>query len=268
MGFCASAVSFLLFVSNLMFAIIGVVLTGIGVYSALSHEDYYKFLATSDKITILQSGAFITIAVGVLLTLVYLIGCCGACMKNPCMLYTFSFLLSLIILAEIGMGIGLFMFKGKASEIIRSLMDDSQKQYNSNASNATDPIVVVGWNEIQYYFECCGVVNGYEDWKPRENTTSSDKFVPVSCCNKTAEAAKDNACPAMVKANPVLMKPSEYTPFTSGCFPTFEKFITENVTIVGGAAIGLAFLQILSIVVACCFAKNEKDGDYDSVSAI
>ena len=267
MGFCASAISFLLFVSNLMFAMIGIILTGIGVYSALHHEDYYKFLATSDKITILQSGAFITIAVGVLLTLVYLIGCFGACMKNPCMLYTFSFLLSLIILAEIGMGIGLFMFKGKASEIIKSLMDDSQKQYNPNASNATDPIVVVGWNEIQYYFECCGV-NGYDDWKPSENTTSSDKFVPVSCCNKTAEAARDNACPAMMKAKPDLMKPTEFTPFTSGCFPTFEKFITENVTIVGGAAIGLAFLQILSIVIACCFAKNEKNGDYDSVNAI
>ena len=268
MGFCASAISFLLFVSNLMFAMIGIILTGIGVYSALHHEDYYKFLATSDKITILQSGAFITIAVGVLLTLVYLIGCFGACMKNPCMLYTFSFLLSLIILAEIGMGIGLFMFKGKASEIIKSLMVDSQKQYNSN--NATDPIVVIGWNEIQYYFECCGVDN-YDDWrpwKPLDNTTSADEFVPFSCCNKTAEAARDNACPAMMKAKPDLMKPTEFIPFSSGCFLTFEKFVTENVTIVGGAAIGLAFLQILSIVVACCFAKNEKNGDYDSVKAI
>ena len=264
MGFCASAVSFLLFVSNLMFAIIGVVLTGIGVYSALHHEDYYKFLATSDKITILQSGAFITIAVGVLLTLVYLIGCCGACMKNPCMLYAFSFLLSLIILAEIGMGIGLFMFKGKASEIIKSLMVDSQTQYSSNA---TDPIVVIGWNEIQYYFECCGVEK-YDDWKPLDKTTSSDEFLPVSCCNKTAEAARDNACPAMMKASPELKKPTEFIHFSSGCFQTFEKFVTENVTIVGGAAIGLAFLQILSIVVACCFAKNEKNGEYDSVNAI
>ena len=224
MGFCASAVSFLLFVSNLMFAIIGVVLTGIGVFSAFSHDDYYKFLATSDKITILQSGAFITIAVGVLLTLVYLIGCCGACMKNPCMLYAFSFLLSLIILAEIGMGIGLFMFKGKASEeIIRSLMDDSQKQYNSNASNATDPIVVIGWNEIQYYFECCGVekYDDWKPWKPLDNTTSSDEFLPVSCCNKTAEAARDNACPAMMKASPELKKPTEFIRFSSGCFPAF-----------------------------------------------
>ena len=253
MGFCDSILSFLLFFNNLIFAIIGIAITGLGVYNAVGLEAYYKFLGTSDEINILDSAGFIMIAVGVLLTVVYLIGCCGACTKNPCMLYTFSILLSLIILAEIGFGIALFMFGDKASGIIKTVMKESQEKFNSNTN---DTIVVIGWNEIQTNFKCCGV-DEYEDWK--NHTTSADAFVPVSCCNKTS------GCPTMRKDKPFLMKPDGDV-FTVGCLMTLQKFVTENVKILGGAAVGLAFFHALSIVVACCFAKKEKD--YDPVNAM
>lgn len=43
--------------------------------------------------------------------------------------------------------------------------------------------------------------------------------------------------------------------YTEGCLTKFETFVKDNVFIIGGVGIGLAFVQIVGILFAFCLAR-------------
>ena len=240
MGFCSESIGFLLFFSNLIFSLVGLVLIGVGFWVKSDLKDYTDFLKTSEDLQMLEQGGYMLIGVGCFITLVYVIGCVGACTKNPCVLYSFASALILLFIVEVGISVSLFMFSGEAKEEIDTFMKDSMAIYNKGELPNGNAIKE-GWDTIQKQFECCGF-DGYEDWGPILNDTN--KIAPKSCCENPG------LCIMSITPSKVYKK---------GCGKMFEEWLEKYVTLAGGIIIGIAVLQLFSIVVAFVFARQKKN---------
>ena len=241
MGFCSESLSFFLFMTNLIFSLIGLALIGMGVYVINDLKPYTDFLQTGEDIKMLHQAGYMLIGVGCFITLVYVIGFVGACTQNPCILYSFATALCLLVVAEIGISISLFMFSGEAKGVIDKFMNESMVIYDKQNDTKHDA-VKKGWDKIQQQFECCGF-NGFEDWEPILNDTDK-KVAPKSCCKEEGHCITD------------ITKEKVYE---EGCGMKFEQWLEGHVTLAGGFIIGIAVLQLLSIIIACCFARKRQN---------
>uniref|UniRef100_A0A4V2H919 U24-Liphistoxin-Lth1a_1 n=1 Tax=Liphistius thaleban TaxID=1905330 RepID=A0A4V2H919_9ARAC len=149
------------------------------------------------------------------------------------MIVTFGVLLSLIFIIEIAGGITAYVYKGEVEDFLRKNMMTSLKQEKPDAMNL--------WNDIQQKFHCCGV-DGPNDWP---NATHQ---IPSSCCGNDPKAECGEGGDQ---------------PYQKGCFDSLKERLTHAIKIVGGVGIGIAFIELLGIVFACCLAsaiKKEYEG--------
>lgn len=230
-------VKYLLFFFNLIFWISGIVLMGIGAWIKLKYKDLIQ-LSESNAAT----GAVFLIIIGVIVAIVGFLGCCGAWKENYCMVTTYAILLAIIFILEIAAGAVAYAYKGKLEEVTKKALDEGIKKYfkGGEEKKAID--------NVQKKFECCGV-DGYEDYL-NQNTTE----LPESCC-------RTPKCNTTVEAMRSLNNTEIYT---QGCLKGFEKFLREHLLIVGGVGIGIAFVQLIGIVFACCLMRSIKQ-EYEVV---
>ena len=224
----------------MIFALIGLVIIAIGVYVILDLKPYTDFLETDEDLKMLHQGGYMLIGVGCFIALVYVIGFVGACSQNPCILIWFATALVLLVIAEAGISISLFMFSGEAKGMIDKFMNQSMVIYNKQ-NETNRGAVTEGWDHIQQDFECCGF-DGYEDWKDIVNDTK--KIAPKSCCKE------EGMC--IMNITPAKIHPE-------GCGAKFEKWLEAHVTLAGGFIIGIAVLQLFSIVIACYLARKSPE---------
>ena len=95
---------FLLQLSGLILVITGGVIQGV-------YAEYLDFLGHR-----FFNAPVLLVVVGCLTFCVTFFGCCGAIKENHCMTMTFSVLLALIFLVELGAGIGAYMAKEDVSQ--------------------------------------------------------------------------------------------------------------------------------------------------------
>lgn len=230
-------VKYLLFFFNLIFWISGIVLMGVGAWIKLKYKDLIQ-LSESNAAT----GAVFLIIIGVIVAIVGFLGCCGAWKENYCMVTTYAILLAIIFILEIAAGAVAYAYKGKLEEVTKKALDEGIKKYfkGGEETKAID--------NVQKEFECCGV-DGYEDYL-NQNTTE----LPESCC-------RTPKCNTTVEAMRSLNNTEIYT---QGCLKGFEKFLREHLLIVGGVGIGIAFVQLIGIVFACCLMRSIKQ-EYEVV---
>ena len=90
---CSVKVDFVVF--NLIFALVGLVLMGLGVFVQVEAKDYLNFLGNN------YTGLLVfIILLGASIYMVAIIfGCCGAIKENKCLMYTYGFLLFVILIA-------------------------------------------------------------------------------------------------------------------------------------------------------------------------
>ena len=151
-------------------------------------------------------------------------------------------MLVLLVVAEAGIAISLFMFSGEAKGMMGKFMNQSMVSYNNGGA------VKEGWDHVQKDFECCGF-KGHEDWKDIMNNTK--KIAPKSCCKKPGQC---------------IMDITSQKVFPEGCGEKFEGWLEAHVTLAGGFIITVAILQLFSIIIACCFArKNQQEKTLESV---
>ena len=210
-------------------------------------KDDFDFLGTSEQVGNQGLGvsSYILIAVGVIVTIIFYLGCCAAGMHNKCMMGTFATLMALILVAELGVAITIFIYQGKAYAIVAYAMINGLKGYGEARKEG----VTQGWDKIQEGFTCCGV-NEPADWKNATKLGGND--VPDSCC----------ATPATGCGKGKVDKP--YTDIHSkGCLKEFEDFIKSNVFLAGGVGLAIIAIQLTAVITGCCLAKKMgKDGVY------
>ncbi|XP_004647156.1 CD63 antigen [Octodon degus] len=224
-------VKFLLYVLLLVFCAcaVGLIAVGIAVKPILSET-------MSPGATPASLLPVIIIAVGAFLFLVAFLGCCGACKENYCLMTTFAIFLSLIMLVEVATAITGYVFRDK----IRAEFDKDFRQRMKNYSkNSTDTLL----DNLQKKFECCGAAN-YSDWE--DIPGMGKNRVPDSCCvNITMGCGID-------------FKQSSINP--EGCVEKIGSWLRKNILLVAAVALGIAFVEILGVVFACCLVKSIRSG--------
>ncbi|XP_007467828.1 PREDICTED: CD63 antigen isoform X2 [Lipotes vexillifer] len=177
----------------------------------------------------------VIIAVGAFLFLVAFVGCCGACKENYCLMITFAIFLSLIMLVEVAAAIAGYVFRDKV--ISEFNKDFRQQMQNYPQNNHTASIL----DSMQEDFKCCGAAN-YTDWEK----ILSMKRVPDSCCVNVTQGCGINFNVKDIH--------------TEGCVERIGGWLRSKVLVVAAAALGIAFVEVLGIVFACCLVKSIRSG--------
>uniref|UniRef100_A0A8B9GV62 Tetraspanin-3 n=1 Tax=Astyanax mexicanus TaxID=7994 RepID=A0A8B9GV62_ASTMX len=148
------------------------ILCYVGAYVFITYDDYDHFF--EDVYTLIP--AVVIIAVGGLLFIIGLIGCCATIRESRCGLATFVIILILVFVTEVVVVVLGYIYRAKV-EVNHSI----QKVYNEyNGTNSDAPSRAIDY--VQRQLHCCGITN-YLDWR---NTSwfneSRNNSVPLSCC--------------------------------------------------------------------------------------
>jgi len=226
-------IKYLLFLSNLVFFVAGLVLIVTGILVQFNAD--FAFLEGHD----INYIAMVLIGVGVIIFTIGFFGCCGAYKESHCLLLTFSVLLGIVFIVEIGAAITAHMMRAEVEELIRDTMMKSVQLYPKGKA------VKEAWDGCQQNLQCCGAVN-FTDWADSSGGAQLNNSVPDSCCIKwKAECGRN------------IFKTGNFSNvFHQGCADRFLEASICTMGIVVAVAAGIAIMQILGIVVACFLAAS------------
>ncbi|CAB1313802.1 unnamed protein product, partial [Coregonus sp. 'balchen'] len=201
------------------------ILCYVGAYVFITYDDYDHFF--EDVYTLIP--AVTIIAVGGLLFIIGLIGCCATIRESRSGLATFVVLLLLV-----------------EDEVNHSI----QKVYNEyNGTNTDAPSRAIDY--VQRQLHCCGIHN-YSDWRnTRWFNESRNNSVPVSCCK-----------PNISNCTGSLAHPGDLYP--EGCEALVVKKLKEIIMYVIWAALTFAAIQVFGML--CAFVvlcRRSRDPAYE-----
>lgn len=231
----AACVKMMLFAFNLIFVIAGIALIAVGAYVNLQMSEYFDFFGHE-----YLGPGIIVIIVGSLIFFIAFLGCCGARQESVCMVKTFAVLLMVVLVVLVAGAIAGFVIGGKIEDEIDEKLGDALKNYKKDGYEG----VTKAWNKLQEEFECCGI-NSADDWKASSDLNQP----PTSCCKVEVNTCNTN-------------KTSDI--FGESCKHQFKDWVKHNEMIIGGVALGLAFVLVMGIILACCLAKAIKS-QYETV---
>ncbi|KAG7167877.1 CD63 antigen-like 1 [Homarus americanus] len=209
----------------------------VGAVIEAHYRAYLDFISSS-----YVSASSILIAVGVLIFVVGFFGCCGAVKENHCMVVTFAVLLCIIFVMQLGVGIASYILRSDVETFLHQNMLITMRNYSDEY-----PGIFKTWNVIQHEHACCGT-DGYKDW---ELTNFGVEYagVPDDCCRVNTHLCGQD----MFNKSPQEVDKEIHK---EGCFDKLKGDVKENVTILGGVAIGIGFVQLIGVAFACCLAKS------------
>jgi len=241
----STTLKYIVLLFNLLFFFLGCAIIGVGIYMQVKMAAFFDLLG---DITI--NSATIFIIIGVIITIVSFFGCCGAIMENPCMMYTFASLVTLLLLIEVGLTVVIWVYKGDAQNEVATQMKKGLENYNTTDAHG----VTLTWDAMQQTYQCCGVD------APRDWNAKFPNSVPDSCC-KINRPSFGEGC-----GKNALARPDNKNIFSEGCFDKFAKDVATNVEITGAVGGVLGAIQLIAILVACCMGRrmaNRRYEDYD-----
>ncbi|XP_060804364.1 CD63 antigen [Amyelois transitella] len=139
MGCGEFLVKYILFFTNLFFALAGLALLGVGIAVQL------QVTVITNQIDVnLQLGPITTIVVGAVVFLVAFYGCCGAIRESNCMLVTYSIFMIVLMIAKIALATFIFV---NLSELTDEIKRHFTRLFQDNQA---------AFQEIETAFSCCG----------------------------------------------------------------------------------------------------------------
>ncbi|XP_064421729.1 CD63 antigen-like [Latimeria chalumnae] len=220
---------------NLLFWASGIALIVIGSTSCAKYYAYESF--TGDSLTHI---AALLIVVGVIITIISFLGCCGTWSENQCLLITFTAFLAVILIIEIAAGITFYVLHPKIEKLITTQSTKIIDEYSSKMQNSI--------NDIQSKFHCCGGKN-YTDWF-YSHIWGKNSSVPDSCCKKPKTGCGSNT--------------SSENIYQQGCLEKIKTLLKENMVWIGAAAVGLGVVQISGVMFAFLMLRDIKR-EYDEM---
>lgn len=214
MGCGMSMVKYILFVFNLLCALGGVAILGVGIAFLLRIGDIEKVFDDWN----VQVVPILFIVIGAIIFIIAFFGCCGAIKESHCMTVTYSTFLMIMLLAQIVLAIVVFVYIGDLQEAVRPVI---QRLWNERQNN------LQVWDGIQRTLQCCGYNNPGEWGNP-----------PASCCAHGGQTCLVGDA------------------FQNGCGSTIHDFISTSGNIIGAVALGVAGIELIGFIFACCLANS------------
>jgi hypothetical protein len=259
MGCATNTAKYLFFAVNFIFFILGIAVLGVGIYSRVEN-DTWKDLIDTDT---MFAAANLLIAGGVIVAIIGFFGCCGAIKEVNWMLIIYSIIVILIFILEIAGG----AFAYTKRDLVEEKMINGLTKTVTTNYGVTDNIAAKGLAKALDWFQenvkCCGV-NKTLDWKTSvwygkkggKTGTGGEMKVPDSCCKTIKEGCGLD-----------ITQYSSPTIYQDGCVAAGKKFVKDNLYLVGGVGVGIAVVQLLSIVFAICLICAFRDAEKNGSSA-
>ena len=261
MGPCVKLFKFLVFFFNFVFFFGGVFIIASGCYLAIKLKNYFDFFATSDLALGIDLSPYILIVLGILVTIISFLGCCGACTNNGCMMCSFGALMAIVIIVQIAIGTFLFVNKQEAIDKVYQAMDEGMKKYKTPGFEGVTQV----WDNIQRDLKCCGVINA-TDWngKPFQ---SNPYNVPDTCCIQEYTGCGQGLLNplyedrVMFKQVDLAKNLPEKRLYDIGCLKVIESYVADRKIIVFTAGIMIILVQIVAFIGSIFLAKKMRDED-------
>lgn len=214
LGCGALAVKYFLFLFNLICALLGLAIVGVGVAVYFKIDDIEIAFEEWDIVVV----PIVYFILGAIIFVISFFGCCGAIRESRCMTITYSIFLLLVLVAEIVLGVGIFVYgdeiQKEAKTWLEKMWDERFKYFDF-------------WNSAQHALKCCGLT-GPTNWL--------SEGIPDSCC-------QSSPCTAI-------------NSYQIGCQNALDDYLTTYGNILGAIALGFAGVGLFGIVFACCLAYN------------
>jgi len=235
MGCGTGIVKFVMFLFNFIFVVGGVLMVWAGAMALSGYQEYQHFV----NLDSFRAPPIILIAVGCAVFLIAFMGCCGVLRENNCMMMTYAVFMSIILIVQVGIAVGAYLYEDDFKEALNKGMQNSLDKYDSRKE------IKGTWDSVQSNVKCCGY-EGYMDWqKVRENP-------PESCCKSRREGCADGVFQDEGQAKQKI--------HTQGCVnKVFAKLSHQYVIIAASVIAGIEFVGILF---ACCLAARFRRKNY------
>ncbi|KFP01066.1 Tetraspanin-3, partial [Calypte anna] len=219
------------------------ILCYVGATVFITYDDYDHFF--EDFYTLVP--AVIIIAVGTLLFIIGLIGCCATIRESRCGLAIFVIILLLVFITEVMVVVLGYIFRAKVEKGVNRSIREVYNGYNGTHPDAGSRAI----DYVQRQLRCCGIRN-YSDW---ENTDwfkeTKNNSVPLSCC----KAALSNCTGS-------LTHPTDL--YSEGCEALVVKKLQDIMMYVIWAALAFAAVQLLGMLCACIvLCRRSRDPAYE-----
>ncbi|XP_058064011.1 CD81 protein [Anopheles bellator] len=258
---CCSVVKYLVVLVNLLFLVVGLVIISLAIWM-LSDPTFLISLTQNE--THYTIGLYIFLAVGGLMLVVALLGCCGALKESQWVLTSFFCCLLMVLVAEMAAGAWAFQNSTKLDNVVRSAVKDAvQTQYGMI------PTRTATLDAIQQHYQCCGA-EGPNDWQSSaynnvERPTPSIEIgklpvsynLPETCCSSHISPEECKVARRMEYATSI----KRANIFADGCMEKLVGEIRKNIktiSYVGAAIVGIELLTlILSLLLCCTIRRND-----------
>ncbi|XP_039259751.2 tetraspanin-1-like [Styela clava] len=230
---------YLLIAFNCLFLLAGLGLLGGGIWIVTAFSSFNDTFSQFLDVESLMYDwiGYVAIGFGAFVALVAFLGCCGAICENKCMLGSFFVIILIFALVEIALAILVFVYAGNLKSILESPVKNViQNTYLHGTA------VGNSYDNIQKEHHCCGFSGG-SDYANSvyANTHNRVNPWPPSCCTD------ENDTSPCTDINPPTKSNSD-----KGCFEPISEILIGYSGLIGGVAIGLAAIKILSMVFTCC----------------
>ncbi|XP_063973657.1 CD63 antigen [Diachasmimorpha longicaudata] len=229
-----SAIKYILFIFNLIFAISGVAIIAAGGIVLADVGEFNHFM--DGKIL---APAVVLIVAGAIVFIIAFLGCYGAIKENYVLLLAFAGALLIIFIIELAVGIAAAVFRNSFSDVMKESLRYSMNNYTKSQADK------VAWDDVQMKLKCCGI-DSAKDWI--EAGVLDASVLPYSCCRGAEE---NTQC---LESNAEV--------YTEGCYMELKLRVENNARVLIGVGIGIAFVEVAGIVLACCLAMAvKKEGE-------
>ncbi|KAM4534661.1 tetraspanin-10 [Fundulus diaphanus] len=234
---------YFLFLCNLVFTVLGLVVLGLGIWGLVSKESF-----TQEKIgNIGTDPMLILLTLGFLLTLLCLTGCVGALRENCCLLKLFSAIVLVLITIQVLFAIVTYSMQDQIEGYLRSGMLAAMVGYQDDLDLRfiTD--------EIQLGLQCCGA-DTYRDWEVNMYYNCSAPGVlacgvPPTCCVDPLENGTVWNSQCGVGAQLLDEFSAQSVIFLGGCLGGISRWIEQHEGLIGTVGVVVVGVQILAVFI-------------------
>ncbi|GAA6218228.1 tetraspanin-10-like [Lates japonicus] len=234
---------YFLFLCNLVFTVLGLVVLGLGMWGLISKESFAQ-----EKISSIGTDPMlILVTLGFVLTVLCLSGCVGALRENCCLLKLFSAAVLVLITGQVLAAILAYGLQDQIGGYLRSGMLAAMARYQDDLDLRfiTD--------EIQSNLQCCGADN-YRDWEVNIYYNCSAPGVlacgvPATCCVDPLENGTVWNSQCGVGAQQLDEFTAQSVIFLGGCLGGISRWIEQHEGLIGTVSIVVLGVQIVILFI-------------------
>ncbi|KAM3597512.1 uncharacterized protein V6R79_005526 [Siganus canaliculatus] len=232
---------YFLFVCNLVFTVLGLVVLGLGMWGLISKESFAK-----EKISSIGTDPMLMlVTMGFILTMLCLSGCVGALRENCSLLKLFSAAVLVLITVQVLAAIMAYSLQDQIGGYLKSGMLAAMVRYQDDL----DLRFIM--DEIQSNLQCCGTDN-YRDWEVNiyYNCSSPGVLacgVPATCCVDPLENGTVWNSQCGVGAQLLDEFTAQSVIFLGGCLGGISRWIEHHEGLIGTIGVVVLGVQILTL---------------------